>query len=252
MTDLAGRVVLVTGGNGGIGLGMAQGCAAAGARIVLWGRNAAKNDAAVEQLRANGATADAFVCDVTDPDGVADVFARSVAHAGKIDAVFANAGTTGRGVPFLEMDLVEWHRVLLTNIDGTFLTLQAAARHMVERGEGGSLVVVSSTSAIHGAAGNEAYGTSKTALLGLTRALAVLLARHQIRVNALLPGWTITDMSSGGYENERFRAVTTGRTPVRRWADPSEMGSVAAYLADPANTFHTGDTVVVDGGYTVF
>lgn len=252
MTDLSGRVVLVTGGNGGIGLGIAEGCARAGARVVLWGRDETKNAAAVEHLRACGATADAFVCDVTDPDAVAASLRRSVEVAGKIDAVFANAGATGRGIPFLELDLAEWHRVLLTNIDGTFLTLQAVARHMVERGDGGSLVVVSSTSAIHGAAGNEAYGTSKTALLGLTRALAVLLARHRIRVNALLPGWTITAMSSGGYENERFRTVTTNRTPVRRWADPSEMGPAAAYLADPSITFHTGDTIVVDGGYTVF
>jgi NAD(P)-dependent dehydrogenase (short-subunit alcohol dehydrogenase family) len=114
------------------------------------------------------------------------------------------------------------------------------------------LVVNSSVSAIHGAAGNEAYCTSKTALLGLVRALAVGLARHRIRVNALLPGWTLTDMSGAGYANERFRTATTSRTPVRRWADPSEMGPAAVYLADPTVTFHTGDTMVVDGGYSVF
>lgn len=252
MTDLAGRVVLVTGGNGGIGLGMATACASAGARIVIWGRDADKNDAAVDKLRAQGAIADAFVCDVTDPDGVAQTMAKSVAVAGRLDAAFANAGATGRGIPFLDVDLAEWRRVVNTNLDGTFLTLQAAARQLVEQGEGGSLVAVSSTSAIHGAAGNEAYGTSKTALLGLVRALAVGLARHQIRVNALLPGWTLTEMSGPGFANERFRAVTTSRTPVRRWADPSEMGPAAVYLADPTISFHTGDTLVVDGGYTVF
>jgi hypothetical protein len=116
---------------------------------------------------------------------------------------------------------------------------------------GGALVAVSSTSAIHGAAGNEAYGTSKTALLGLVRALAVGLARHQIRVNALLPGWTITDLAAGGYEDDRFRQVTTSRTPVRRWASPDEMGPAAVFLADPQVTFHTGDATVVDGGYTI-
>jgi len=245
-------VVLVTGGNSGIGLGMASGCAAAGARVVLWGRNSEKNDAAVEQLRASGATADAFVCDVTDGEAIADTLAATVATAGRLDAVFANAGATGRGIPFLDLDLAEWRRVVTTNLEGTFLTLQAAARHLVEQGEGGALVAVSSVSAIHGAAGNEAYGTSKTALLGLVRALAVGLARHRIRVNALLPGWTLTDMSSAGYENERFRMATTSRTPVRRWADPSEMGPAAVYLADPTITFHTGDTLVVDGGYSVF
>jgi len=252
MTDLSGRVVLVTGANSGIGLGMATACAAAGARVVLWGRSSEKNDAAVEQLRASGATADAFVCDVTDGEAIADTLAATVATAGRLDAVFANAGATGRGIPFLDLDLTEWRRVVTTNLDGTFLTLQAAARHLVEQGEGGSLVAVSSVSAIHGAAGNEAYGTSKTALLGLVRALAVGLARHRIRVNALLPGWTLTDMSSAGYENERFRTATTSRTPVRRWADPSELGPPAVYLADPTITFHTGDTLVVDGGYSVF
>jgi NAD(P)-dependent dehydrogenase (short-subunit alcohol dehydrogenase family) len=184
---------------------------------------------------------------------VAATFASSVAAAGgRIDAVFANAGTTGNGTPFVDLPLDEWHRVLRTNLDGVFLTLQAAARHMVNGGDGGALVAVSSTSAIHGAANNEAYGTSKTAVLGLVRALAVALARHAIRVNALLPGWTLTDLAAPGYASERFRDATIRRTPVRRWADPAEMGPVAVFLADPANSFHTGDAVVVDGGYTVF
>jgi NAD(P)-dependent dehydrogenase (short-subunit alcohol dehydrogenase family) len=250
---LAGRTVLVTGGNGGIGLGMAAGCARAGARVVIWGRSAEKNERAVGELTALGATAHAFVCDVGEPAAVAGTFAASLeAAGGRVDAVFANAGTTGDGTPFLELPLDEWHRVLRTNLDGVFLTMQAAARHMVDRGGGGSLVAVSSTSAIHGAAGNEAYGTSKTALLGLVRALAVGLARHDIRVNALLPGWTLTDLAAPAYASKRFRDATTRRTPVRRWADPEEMGPAAVFLADPANTFHTGDSVVVDGGYTVF
>jgi NAD(P)-dependent dehydrogenase (short-subunit alcohol dehydrogenase family) len=250
---LAGRTVLVTGGNGGIGLGMAAGCARAGASIVIWGRDPAKNERAVAELVAQGATAHAFRCDVGDPDAVAAAFAASVAAAGgRIDAVFANAGTTGAGTPFVDLSLDEWHRVLRTNLDGVFLTLQAGARHMVERGGGGSLVAVSSTSAIHGAAGNEAYGASKTALLGLVRALAVALARHDVRVNALVPGWTLTDLAAPAYASERFREATVRRTPVRRWADPAEMGPAAVFLADPANTFHTGDSVVVDGGYTVF
>ena len=97
-----------------------------------------------------------------------------------------------------------------------------------------------------------AYGTAKTGLNGLVRALAVALARHQIRVNSLLPGWTITELASGGYENDRFREVTTRRTPARRWADPSEFREVGAFLADPNQTFHTGQEVTVDGGYTVF
>jgi NAD(P)-dependent dehydrogenase (short-subunit alcohol dehydrogenase family) len=249
---LDGLKVLVTGGNGGIGLAMAEACGAAGAEIVVWGRDAAKNDEAVETLRRAGTNAHGFTCDVTQPEQVDEMFTRSVeAVGGRIHTVFANAGTTGRGIPFLEVGLDEWHRVLRTNLDGAFLTLQTGARHMAASG-GGALVAVSSTSAVHGAANNEAYGTSKTAVLGLVRALAVALARHRIRVNALLPGWTLTDLSRAGFENDRFREATISHTPVRRWAEPDEMGPAAVFLADPSVTFHTGDTVVVDGGYTVF
>jgi len=249
---LAGRTVLVTGGNGGIGLGMASACGKAGAQIVIWGRDEGKNDAAIERLRGEGTTAHALVCDVGDEQQIRDSFARSLELAGgRVDSVFANAGTGGGGTPFLQMSLQEWRRVTAINLDGVFLTLQTAARHMVEAG-GGSLIAVSSTSAIHGAANNTAYGAAKTGVLGLVRALAVGLARHKIRVNALLPGWTLTDMARGGFENDVFREATTKRTPVRRWADPDEMGPVAVYLADPTVTFHTGDSLVVDGGYTVF
>lgn len=243
---------MVTGGNGGIGLGMADAMAAAGADLAIWGRDEAKNAAAVDQLSRHGGRAESFVVDVADESSVESGFAHTVDRLGRVDSMFANAGTPGNGVPFWKQSLDEWRRVMSVNLDGVFLCLRAAAAHMVERGDGGSLVVVSSTSAIHGAAGNEAYGTAKTGLLGLTRALSVALARYEVRVNALLPGWTLTDMARGGYENERFRNATVQRTPVRRWADPAEMGPAAVFLADPTHTFHTGDHLVVDGGYTVF
>jgi hypothetical protein len=178
--------------------------------------------------------------------------AATIAEHGRIDGLFANAGRSGTGTPFLDLPLEEWRAVMEVNLDGVFLTLQAAARRLVEQGEGGSLVAVSSTSAIHGAAGNEAYGSAKTALNGLVRALAVGLARHRIRVNSLLPGWTITELASGGYANDKFREVTTRRTPARRWADPAEFREVGAFLADPTQTFHTGQEICVDGGYTIF
>ncbi len=231
---------------------MASAVGAAGASVVLWGRNPAKNSAAVERLRSEGVVAHAFVCDVAEEEQVEECFSQSViAAGGRIDSVFANAGRGGAGSSFVDTTLDQWHAVMRTNLDGVFLTFRAAARHMIEQG-GGALVAVSSTSAIHGAAGNEAYGTSKTALLGLVRALAVGMARHKIRVNALLPGWTLTEMAAPGYASEKFRNATVGRTPVRRWADPSEMGPAAVFLADPSTTFHTGDTIVVDGGYTIF
>lgn len=252
MIDLSGKVFIVTGGNGGIGLGMAEGIAMAGGSVVVWGRKSDKNDAAVETLKSLGANATSHICDVSDEEQVIETMQRSVADFGRLDGLFANAGRGGTGTSFLDTTLEDWRAVMAVNLDGVFLQLREASKVLVEQGEGGSLVAVSSTSAIHGAAGNEAYGTAKTALNGLVRALAVGLARHQIRVNSLLPGWTITDLASGGYENDKFRDATTRRTPVRRWAEPSEFREVGAFLADPSQTYHTGQEICVDGGYTVF
>lgn len=253
MTDLSGRTVLITGGNGGIGLGIGRACARAGADIIVWGRNEDKNEKAQEELRGLGVSAHALRVDASDEAAVEAGFARSIELAdGRVDSVFANAGVGGNGDRFPDVSLEEWRRVMTTNLDGVFLLFRAAAKHMIEHGDGGSLVAISSTSAIHGAAGNEAYGTAKTALLGFVRALAVNLARHRVRVNALLPGWTITELAQFGYADDRFRAATIGRTPVRRWADPDEMGPAGLFLADPTATYHTGDNIVVDGGYTVF
>ncbi len=249
---LEGKVFVVTGGNGGIGLALAEGITAAGGSVALWGRNGDKNAKAVDHLLASGAAARAFVCDVSDEAEVIETMDRTIAGFGRIDGLFANAGHGGVSKPFVELELDEWREVMAVNLDGVFLTLREAARRLVAQGEGGSLVAVSSISAIHGAAGNDAYGASKTALNGLTRSLAVGLARYGIRANSLLPGWTITDLASYAYENDRFRDATIRRTPVRRWADPSEFGAIGAFLADPALTYHTGQELVVDGGYTVF
>lgn len=252
MIDLSGKVFIVTGGNGGIGLGMAEGIVMSGGSVVIWGRNESKNADAVAALEALGGSATAHVCDVGDEQQIIETMERSVADFGRLDGLFANAGRGGTGTPFIELPLDEWRAVMNINLDGVFLTLREAAKVLVEQGEGGSLVAVSSTSAIHGAAGNEAYGTAKTALNGLVRALAVGLARYKIRVNSVLPGWTITELASGGYESDVFRNATTKRTPVRRWAEPSEFREVGAFLADPSQTFHTGQEVTVDGGYTVY
>ena len=252
MIDLNGRVFVITGGNGGIGLGMAEGIAMAGGSLAIWGRNEAKNAEALETLARFGVDTRAYVCDVGAEDQIVETMQRSRSDFGRIDGCFANAGRGGFGKKFVDTSLDEWREVMRINLDGVFLTLREAARHLIDQGNGGSLVAVSSTSAIHGAAGNEAYGTAKTGLNGLVRALAVGLARYQIRVNSLLPGWTITDLASGGYQNDVFRDATIKRTPVRRWAEPAEFREVGAFLADPTITYHTGQEVVVDGGYTVF
>lgn len=251
MAQLEGHVAVVTGGNGGIGLGMARALAAAGADVAIWGRNTDKNDAARVELEASGRRVVALACDVADEAQVIDATARTVEQLGKIDSLFANAGVGGYA-PFVQMGLDEWHRVMRINLDGAFLTLREAAKHMVERGQGGSLVAVSSTSAIHGAPGMEHYAGSKAALVAIMRGLAVELARHGIRCNTILPGWTETDMLSPMAASEKFVKNTVSRTPVRRWGTPDDLGPAAVFLADPANTFHTGDMLVVDGGYTVF
>ncbi len=252
MIKLNDKVFIVTGGNGGIGLGMAEGIVLAGGSVVIWGRNTDKNEAAVAQLEKLGGRAIAYECDVADEAAVIDTMARSISAMGRLDGLFANAGRGGTGTPFVDLPLEEWRAVMAVNLDGVFLTLREAAKALIAQGEGGSLVAVSSTSAIHGAAGNEAYGTAKTGLNGLVRALAVAFARYNIRVNSLLPGWTITDLASRSYESDVFRNATTKRTPVRRWADPQEFREVGAFLADPSQTFHTGQEICVDGGYTVF
>ena len=252
MPDLSEKVFIITGGNGGIGLGLAEGIAEAGGAVAIWARNEEKNTDAVRALQDIGGEAKSYICDVSNEEDVIRTLASTVKDFGRVDGLFANAGRGGTGTPFVDTSLEEWRKVMAVNLDGVFLCLREASRQLISQGFGGSLVAVSSTSAIHGAAGNEAYGTAKTAVTGLVRALAVSLARFQIRVNCLLPGWTVTELASPAFENDHFREVTTKRTPARRWADPKEFRQVGAFLADPSQTFHTGQQVCVDGGYTIF
>ena len=252
MPDLSEKVFIITGGNGGIGLGLAEGIAEAGGAVAIWARNEEKNTDAVRALQDIGGEAKSYICDVSNEEEVIRTLASTVKEFGRVDGLFANAGRGGTGTPLVDTSLEDWRKVMAVNLDGVFLCLREASRQLISQGSGGSLVAVSSTSAIHGAAGNEAYGTAKTAVTGLVRALAVSLARFQIRVNCLLPGWTVTELASPAFENEYFREVTTKRTPVRRWANPSEFKEVGAFLADPSQTFHTGQQVCVDGGYTIF
>ena len=252
MPDLSEKVFIITGGNGGIGLGLAEGIADAGGAVAIWARNEEKNTDAVRALQDIGGEAKSYICDVSNEEEVIRTLASTVKDFGRVDGLFANAGRGGTGTPLVDTSLEDWRKVMAVNLDGVFLCLREASRQLISQGSGGSLVAVSSTSAIHGAAGNEAYGTAKTAVTGLVRALAVSLARFQIRVNCLLPGWTVTELASPAFENDHFREVTTKRTPARRWADPKEFRQVGAFLADPSQTFHTGQQVCVDGGYTIF
>jgi NAD(P)-dependent dehydrogenase (short-subunit alcohol dehydrogenase family) len=256
--QIGGLCVVVTGGNGGLGLGMAQGLARAGARVCIWGRNAAKNDAAIASL-PSASDATAIVCDVSDEADVAKAMSATLEWSGgAVHSFFANAAVPGRIQPFTELSVEDWRATLAVNLDGTFLSLRAAARHMIDRGDGGSLVGVSSVSNFYGVAQKQPYGVSKAGIEALMRSLAVELAPHRIRANTLIPGWTDTAMLApdagfiASQHHDLVRRQTINRTPVRRWADPGEFAAMATFLADPSLTFHTGDRLVVDGGYSIF
>ena len=250
--DLTGHVGLVTGGNGGIGLGMAKGLKAAGADVAIWGTNPGKNDAATRELEAIGTgTVLALRCDVSDEGQVVDSMAATIEALGKVDSCFANAGIGG-GAKFTEMSLETWRRVQAVNSEGAFLTLREAAKHMVERGEGGSLVGISSTSAIHGAPGGETYAHSKGGMLTMIKGLAVELARYKITANAIIPGWIATDMTAAQFAWQKFSDNVMPRIPHRRWGEPDDFSGIAVYFASSASRYHTGDAVVIDGGYTIF
>jgi NAD(P)-dependent dehydrogenase (short-subunit alcohol dehydrogenase family) len=254
--DLGGKVALVTGGNGGIGLGMAEGLAEAGAAVVIWGSNAAKLAAAEAQLARHGGRVLAQRCNVADEAAVEAAFAEALARMGRIDACFANAGVSQKRAAFHELATEEWRRVLGINLDGAFFTLRAAARHMVERAKsgdaGGRLVAISSTAAIHGAARAAAYAAGKGALLAVMRALAVELARYGVTANSILPGWIETDMTEAAIEDPKFSGNVLPRIPLRRWGRKEDFAGLAVYLASEASAYHTGDSFVVDGAYTIF
>ena len=232
---------------------MARALAEAGADIAIWGTNAAKNAAAQAELETSGRKVLALQCDVSDETAVEQAFAETLRVLGRVDGCFANAGVSGRGAAsFLEIGAEEWHRVLGVNLDGAFFTFRAAARHMVERGDGGVLVGTASLAAIEGAARNEHYAATKGGLISMIRALAVEFARHGIRANAILPGWIETDMTANAIGNERFANNVLPRIPMRRWGEGTDFGGIAVYLMSPASSYHTGDTFLIDGGYALF
>ena len=251
MFDLKGRCALVTGGNGGIGLAMAKGLAKAGASVAVWGRDDAKNAAAIAQLGALGVDADAFVCDVADEAAVVEQMQATVARFGRVDACFANAGM-GITKPYVETTVADWDRVQHVNLRGTFLTFREAARSMIARGGGGKLIAVSSVGSIHGMPRQASYSASKAGITALVRSLAVELARYDIQANTILPGWIATDMTETARGWEKLNNAVTQRTPAHRWGSPDDFAAAAVYLASPDTKFHTGDVLRIDGGYAVF
>lgn len=250
--DLSGKTALVTGGNGGIGLGMARGLASKGCNIALWGTNAGKNADARAELEETGVTVVDMVCDVADQGQVTASFAAVVEHFGGVDAVFVNAGVGGKAESFVSMTDQEWHRVMRVNLDGAFYTAQVATRHMVERGRGGSLVFTTSGSAYFGQQRGQHYGASKAGMISMMRAIAVEHARHGIRSNAILPGWIESEMTAPALGWDTFVSKVLPRVPMRRWGDPNDFSGLAVYLASDASSYHTGDVITIDGGYHSF
>jgi NAD(P)-dependent dehydrogenase (short-subunit alcohol dehydrogenase family) len=250
--DLTGKTALVTGGNGGIGFGMAEALAQAGADVCIWGQNEEKNKAAAENLKTYGGRVAAFKCNVSDEIQVEESFARTVEALGKVDTCFANAGVAGLGTPFHNMDISEWRSVFGVNMEGVFFTFRSAIRHMLERKDGGSLIATSSLSAKYGMPTGEHYAATKSGVVAIVKALAVEYARYRIRANAILPGWIETEMTSPLFKIEKFEKNVIPRIPQRRWGIPVDFGPIAVYFASDASAYHSGDTVTIDGGYSCF
>lgn len=248
MFDLKGKVAVVTGGNGGIGLGMARGLALAGARIVVAARNAEKSRAAVAELGRLGSEAVAVSVDVTDEASVTSLVRATSERWGRLDVLVNNAGTNIRK-PAHQLGVDEWHHVLDTNLTSAFLCARAVYP-LMKAGGGGKIINIGSMMSIFGAGFAPAYAASKGGIVQLTKALAVGWARDNIQVNAVLPGWIDTELTRNARQQvEGLHENVLRRTPAGRWGVIDDMAGVAVFLASPASDFVTGAAIPVDGGF---
>lgn len=248
--SLQNRVAFVTGGNGGIGLGMAKGLAAAGATVVIAGRNKQKAQSALVELRSVGVEAEFIELDALEEASCRQAVQRAVDRFGRLDILVNNAGTTVRKQPEA-LTAQEWHLVMDTNLTSAFLCSQAAYPHMVRAG-GGKIINIGSMMSVFASSYATPYAASKGGIVQLAKSLAVAWAKDNIQVNAILPGWIDTDLTRKAREqvqglNERVLA----RTPAQRWGMPNDFAGIAVFLAAPASNFITGAAIPVDGGYSV-
>jgi 2-dehydro-3-deoxy-D-gluconate 5-dehydrogenase len=248
--DLEGRAAIVTGGNGGIGLGIARGLAQAGAALVIAARDARKSAAAVKELTTAGGQVAAVEVDVRREASCREMVQKTLDRFGRLDILVNNAGTNIRKQP-QEYLLEEWHTVLETNLTSAFMCCQAAYPAMVRAG-GGKIINIGSMMSIFGASFTAPYAASKGGIVQLTKVLATAWAKDNIQVNAVLPGWIDTDLTRKAREqvaglHERVLA----RTPAGRWGTPDDHAGIAVFLASPASDFVTGTAIPVDGGYSV-
>jgi 2-deoxy-D-gluconate 3-dehydrogenase len=247
--DLNGRVAIVTGGNGGIGLAMAKALAEAGAAVLIGGRSVDKNEQAVEEIEGAGGKASSMVADVLDEASGARLVAEAVSWYGRLDILVNNAGTNIRKRP-QDYSLAEWHEVLDTNLTSAFLCSRAAYPELKRNGAG-KIVNIGSITSLLGGGHMAPYGASKGGIMQLTKALAVAWAPDNIQVNAILPGWIDTALTVRARAeiaglNERVLA----RTPAARWGVPADLAGIAVLLASGGSDFITGAAIPVDGGYS--
>jgi 2-dehydro-3-deoxy-D-gluconate 5-dehydrogenase len=248
--DLSGKVAVVTGGNGGIGLGMARGLAEAGADIAVVGRNEAKSDAAAADLRACGVKAISVTADVTDKAAVAAMVERVAGELGRIDILVNNAGINIRKPPHA-LELEEWDSVIKTNLTSAFLCSRAVHPAMKAAG-GGKIINIGSMMSIFGASFAPAYAASKGGIVQFTRSCAVAWAADNIQANAVLPGWIDTDLTKRARkEINCLHDRVLARTPAARWGAIDDFAGIAVFLASPASDFLTGTAIPVDGGYSI-
>ena len=253
--DCTGKVTLVTGGNGGIGLGFAMGVARMGGDIAIWARNAEKNAAAKAELLAAGAgRVETYQVDVGTEQAIIDGYATLMADFGRIDCVFANSGASPRYNSVFDMPTEHWHEFQSVALDGAFFTLREGARHMKARAEagepGGSLVACGSLSMFKGLAGKMEYAASKSAVAAVVRCLAVEMGEFGVRANVVAPGLIITPMMgpADGPAAEYLTNKYGPETPMKRVGNPQDFEGIGAFLCSDASAFITGGTIVVDGG----
>jgi len=248
--DLTGKVALITGGNGGLGLAMARGLVQAGATAIIVGRNAGKNERAAAELSALGRGAHALQADLADADRCRDMVAQAAAIHGRLDILVNNAGMSIRKPP-QDYALVEWQTVMDTNLTGVFVCCQAAYPHFKRAGRG-KIINIGSMMSIFGASYATPYSASKGAVVQLTRSLACAWARDHVQVNAVLPGWIDTDLTRRArVEVQGLQERVEARTPAGRWGVPEDLAGTAVFLASAASDFVTGAALPVDGGYSI-
>jgi 2-deoxy-D-gluconate 3-dehydrogenase len=248
--DLRGKVAIVTGGNGGIGLGMARGLAAHGAAIVVAGRDATKSAAAVAELAASGATASAFAVDVKDEAQVNAMVADTVSRHGRLDILINNAGMSIRKQP-QDYTLAEWREVIDSNLTSAFLASHAAYPHL-KRAGAGKVINIGSMMSIFGAPFATAYASSKGGIVQFTKVCANAWAKDNIQVNAVLPGWIDTALTQGARRDVAgLHERVLARTPAGRWGEPDDLAGIAVFLCSAASDFVTGTAIPVDGGYSI-